>query len=137
MVILCPLVLGMLSLFFWQQGLALSNTTTIEFHIKRYAQAQARKEDKKYQWPYDFGPPKNLILFFGEKSSHWLCPVLPDNLGDGINFPVAFGERIDDFLLCFFSLTLITLEPEPLSYSSDEETETSDSYQPEDEILDV
>lgn len=93
-VILSPLVLGMLSLFFWQQGLALQNITTIEFHIKRYAGKKAKKEGRKYIWPYDFGPSKNLILFFGPRPSRWCCPVVPPNLSDGINYPVAHGNYL-------------------------------------------
>lgn len=105
-VVLCPLVLGMLSLFFWQQGLALQNTTTIEFHIKRYGRKKAKREGKKYIWPYDFGPAKNLILFFGNRSSRWFCPVLPDNLSDGINYPIAQG-KFDFSLVVFISFPFL------------------------------
>ena len=88
LVILCPIILGMISLYFWQHGIASQNLTTIEYHIKRCAKKQAQKEGKKYIWLYDLGAPKNIILFYGSNPRHWLCPIKPNILGDGTEFEI-------------------------------------------------
>ena len=89
----------MYSLYFWHQNLALQNSTTIEFHLTRWAVRKAKEKGKKYTCPYDHGPPQNLRLFYGPNSSKWLCPIPPSNLTDGLSYPMTYipeHEESDD-----------------------------------------
>jgi len=88
--ILVPFELGIISLASWQIGLALRNTTTVEFHAQRWAIREAKRRKQRYRWPYDFGSTANWKSFFGNSPLRWCIPVVPDNLGNGLVYPTAF-----------------------------------------------
>ena len=103
LVIFCPLVLGMISLFFWQLGISTQNMTTIEASIRRKAKREAKKQGKRYKWPYSFRPARNMVLFYGPNPRSWLLPVIPPTLGDGIHFTMVHGKLQ---IFCYGSLSL-------------------------------
>ncbi|KAH3760408.1 zinc finger protein, DHHC-type, palmitoyltransferase [Pelomyxa schiedti] len=75
--IMFPLTMGLMSLLFWQLSLAWSNMTGIEDMYNDSAIRVARRENKKYFFPYDLGITQNLYAFFGSTVWMWFLPTKP------------------------------------------------------------
>jgi hypothetical protein len=133
-VLLGPMWCGIASLCLMQHGLVFQNNTSIEQHIRRYAYYEAKKEGRKYLWPYDLGPPQNVLQFFGTDRHRWYFPVAPRSLLDGIHFPTVPSE----FPISKGSDSNVLTQTGPSSdteYATDDEE--SHYYHGDDEIIDI
>jgi len=85
LIILIPTLLGVICLLVYQLQLIADNTTNIESFEKEIGTKRAKKQGRKYHFPYDRGCFQNFRSVFGSKMYMWFLPSFIET--DGINFP--------------------------------------------------
>lgn len=86
----------------WHLKLIKRGETSIEAHTNRTEAKRMALAGVKFQNPYDFGPEKNLALFFGLVDGktfwrHFLVPSAHAPLGNGLSFETNRAIVSNDF----------------------------------------
>jgi len=83
-------------LFIRQMWFVCHNNTNIELWIRHWASLDAKRENKKYRYPYDKGLLHNLKDFMGESVWLWPLPAVVNPLVD----PYSYTHIAAELELC-------------------------------------
>lgn len=99
--ILTAVVIALGWLVCWHLKLIIRGETSIEAHINHTEAKRLKALGGRFHNPYNFGPKKNMRLFFGLVNDrtfwrHFLFPSSHQPIGDGLSFELQSAAISDN-----------------------------------------